>query len=68
MFLIAAEKLGVNPSECLVVEDSDAGIVAAKAGGMFALAVGAAKNNTLADFSAESLENWDYKPGEIPFV
>lgn len=56
VFLKAAEKLGENPENCLVVEDSDAGIEAAKRGGMYALAVGAAKNNPLADYSAESLE------------
>ena len=56
MFLKAAEKLGADPENCLVVEDSDAGIEAAKRGGMYALAVGAAKNNPLADYSAESLE------------
>ncbi len=56
VFLKAAEKLGENPENCLVVEDSDAGIEAAKRGGMYALAVGAAKNNPLADYSTESLE------------
>lgn len=44
----------------MVVEDSDAGIQAAKAGGMTALAVGAAKENPLADFSADSLDTVDY--------
>lgn len=56
VFLVAAEKLGVQPEHCLVVEDSDAGITAAKAAGMYALAVGAAKNNSKADFSAKSIE------------
>lgn len=67
VFLIAAQKLGVDPAECLVVEDSDAGIAAAKAGGMFALAVGAAKNNTQADYCADSIGDLDYKCGEIQF-
>jgi len=31
---LAAEKLGVDPSECLVVEDSMVGMTAAKAAGM----------------------------------
>lgn len=66
VFLIASEKLGIVPCECLVVEDSEAGIIAAKAAGMYALAVGAAQNNSLADFSAESLNSLCYK--EIPFV
>ncbi len=55
VFLIAADKLGIPYKNCLVIEDSDAGIQAAKAGGMLALAVGAAKNNPHADYSAESL-------------
>ena len=55
VFLIAAKKLGMDPKDCIVIEDSDAGIEAAKAGGMYALAVGAAKKNKKADFSAENL-------------
>ena len=55
VFLIAADRLGVPYEECLVIEDSDVGIDAAKAGGMFALADGAAKDNPQADFHAESL-------------
>lgn len=65
VFLVAAKKLGMDPGVCMVVEDSDAGIEAAKAGGMYALAVGEAKNNPLADFSAESLEFFDYKNFEL---
>lgn len=34
MFLLAAEKMGVAPGECLVFEDGQAGIDAANAGGM----------------------------------
>ncbi len=34
VFLLAAKKLGVNPENCLVVEDSPNGIKAAKAAGM----------------------------------
>jgi HAD superfamily hydrolase (TIGR01509 family) len=33
IFLHAANKMGFKPSECLVIEDSEAGIKAAKAGG-----------------------------------
>lgn len=38
-FLIAAEKLGVEPGECVVIEDAEAGILAAKAAQMKVLAV-----------------------------
>jgi beta-phosphoglucomutase len=58
VFLMAAEKLGVKPENCLVIEDADAGVAAAKSGGMYALAVGAAKENPDADYSAESLEDF----------
>lgn len=60
VFLLAAKKVGIEPCDCLVVEDSDAGIEAAKAGGMLALAVGEAKNNPLSDYSSESLDTFDY--------
>ncbi|MBE7044978.1 MAG: beta-phosphoglucomutase [Ruminococcaceae bacterium] len=60
VFLVAADKLGVAYENCLVVEDSDAGIEAAKKGGMYALAVGAVKNNPDADFSADDLSTLDY--------
>ena len=33
-FLLAAEKLGVNPQDCLVFEDGSPGVAAAKAAGM----------------------------------
>ncbi|MBO6158723.1 MAG: beta-phosphoglucomutase [Firmicutes bacterium] len=39
VFLTAASKLGVEPALCAVVEDAKAGIEAAKAGGMVALAL-----------------------------
>lgn len=57
VFLIAADRLGVPYENCLVIEDSDAGIQAAKAGGMLALAVGAAKGNVQADYHAENLSD-----------
>lgn len=57
VFLIAADRLGVPYENCLVIEDSDAGIQAAKVGGMLALAVGAAKGNVQADYHAENLSD-----------
>jgi sugar-phosphatase len=38
-FLLAARRLGVDPSRCLVVEDAVSGLVAARAAGMATLAV-----------------------------
>lgn len=39
IFLVAAERLGINPADCLVFEDSPFGITAAKAAGMYAVAI-----------------------------
>ena len=39
VFLLAAKKLGVKPQDCVVIEDSIAGVMAAKRGGMHCLAV-----------------------------
>jgi beta-phosphoglucomutase len=57
VFLIAAKKLGIAPECCAVIEDSDAGIRAAKSGGMYAIAVGAAEHNPEADVSVASIES-----------
>jgi HAD superfamily hydrolase (TIGR01509 family) len=37
MFLLAAERMGIRPSECLVLEDGNSGLEAAKAAGMQAV-------------------------------
>lgn len=42
VFLLAAEKLGLRPADCLVVEDALAGVQAAFAGGMDVACVGLA--------------------------
>jgi len=39
VFLLAAERIGISPTRCVVVEDAIAGVYAAKNGGMLALAV-----------------------------
>lgn len=38
-YLTAAEKLGVKPEECIVIENAPSGITAAKKAGMFCIAV-----------------------------
>ncbi|WP_420138757.1 HAD-IA family hydrolase [Sphingomonas sp.] len=40
-FLLAAERLGVSPAQCLVWEDAAAGIAAAEAAGMQVVVIGA---------------------------
>lgn len=49
VFLKAAALLGVAPDEAMVIEDAQAGIAAAKAGGFIAVAVGDAMACGLAD-------------------
>jgi beta-phosphoglucomutase family hydrolase len=39
MFLLAAEKMGVDPADCLVIEDGQSGLEAAEAAGMHAVFV-----------------------------
>ena len=55
VFLVAAKKLGLPPEECLVVEDSAAGIQAAAAGNMKSLGVGPFYNALNADYEAPAL-------------
>jgi beta-phosphoglucomutase len=55
VFTLAAQRLGVPPEQCLVVEDAKAGVEAALAAGMSVLAVGAANGHPKATLSAENL-------------
>ena len=57
---MAARLLGLEPKNCLVVEDADAGIEAALAGGMRALGVGSAAENPAATFHAPDLAHADF--------
>ena len=63
VFLIAADKLGVSPELCVVVEDADAGVLAAKGAGMRVLGVGPAANHEVTNWSGENLAdptiNWE---------
>lgn len=63
IFLLAAKKLGVDPEECLVFEDAEAGVAAALAAGMKCVGVGDAQRlnkaheivATTADFKISEL-------------
>lgn len=55
VFLAAAAKLREKPEDCIVVEDAVAGIQAAKAGNMTAVAVSDARNSELADYKVEDI-------------
>lgn len=55
VFLLAAERLGVRPEECIVMEDAEAGIEAAIAAGMKAVGIGAAATCPNANICVEDL-------------
>jgi beta-phosphoglucomutase len=55
VFRLCAQRVGVPPEQCLVVEDADAGVEAALAAGMSVLAVGSASGHPKATFSARSM-------------
>lgn len=55
VFLIAAKRLGVEPKDCIVVEDAVAGIEAAKRADMIAVAVSDAKKSDLADYKFDHI-------------
>ncbi len=55
VFLLAAKLLGIDPADCVVVEDAYAGIDAAKAGGMKAVGVGDASKYEKADVTGATM-------------
>ena len=57
VFLKAAEFLQLQPSECFVVEDAEAGITAAKAGGFTAIGIGSAAEDPNADYAIQTFAN-----------
>ena len=59
VFLLAAKMLGVEPEECVVIEDAQAGIDAAKAAGMKAVGIGSAAHCVNADLKLNDLTNLD---------
>lgn len=61
VFLLASRKLGVNPKECLVVEDADSGVEAALSGEMKVLAVGFASKNEKANIRIKDLTYFKYE-------
>ncbi len=51
-YLLTARKLGVPPERCLVLEDSQVGVLAAKRAGMFCVAVPNPRAQSIQDLSA----------------
>ncbi len=54
VFVVAAKKLGLDNAECIVVEDSVAGIEAAEVGGFSSVAIGDAAEHSDADYRITS--------------
>jgi len=57
VFLVAAKKLNLKDEECLVVEDSEAGIVAARSGHMKSFGVGPEHALLGADYDALTMQS-----------
>ncbi|MDO4743276.1 MAG: beta-phosphoglucomutase [bacterium] len=60
VFLLAAKLINEAPEDCLVVEDADAGVEAAIAGGMDVIGVGTASSNKNATYSFADLNCVDF--------
>lgn len=69
-FLHAALQLKLAPSECLVIEDAEAGVTAAKAGGMSVVGLGPIERVGTAHLVLENLEkvNWQNLIEQISHV
>jgi len=57
LFLHAANRLGLQPQECVVVEDAAAGIEAGRAGGFHTLGLGARERVGNAEVVMDSLKD-----------
>jgi beta-phosphoglucomutase len=56
VFVKAGEMLGMDPSNCIVVEDAEAGIEAAKRGGMVAVLIGNSASDERAGYHIQRLD------------
>ena len=76
VFLLAAERLGVEPGDCIVIEDAVAGVTAAKRAGMYCLALASTHPrhslmeadlviDTLEGLSLEDVERLFNSPGKL---
>jgi beta-phosphoglucomutase len=62
VFLLAAKRIGIPPSACVVFEDAQAGLEAACSGGMRAIAVG--NSESLSGFDARVAGLYEIQPAE----
>jgi len=57
VFMKAAQKLGLNEKQCLVVEDAQAGCISAKSASMRVAAISSAYNSAFADYHLNCFKN-----------
>jgi len=57
VFLLAAKLIDLAPENCLVVEDAEAGLKAAKAGGFLSAGIGDVAKSGLADYALQELSD-----------
>jgi beta-phosphoglucomutase len=60
IFLLAAKKLGLNPADCIVFEDAEAGVEAALAAGMKCVGVGSPAQLKKANRVVKSIADFNY--------
>lgn len=60
IFLLAAQKLGLRPADCLVFEDAEAGVEAAIAAGMKCVGVGSPAQLNKANRVVKSIADFNY--------
>ncbi len=65
VFLIAADQLGVNPENCIVFEDAQAGIQAANAANMISIGIGDADILSEADYNFNDFTEIDVQFLEV---
>ena len=66
-YLLVASRLGVSPERCLVFEDSVAGVNAARAAGMYVVAVTGRSSNgsAVSDAAHEAIGNYSQLPSDF---
>ena len=67
VFLVAAERLDISPSDCIVFEDSFAGLEAAKAAGMHSIGLGSREILYIADLIYEGMDKLVLKDIQVLF-
>ncbi len=67
VFLKGAEKLGVQPENCVVFEDAIAGVEAARNARMYCVGIGQPENLGLADFVIPGFDGFTLEKLETSF-